>query len=257
MATPHKLGKLVKKHDPRTFQLSQYIRPTPRAEIRKPPNKIGFYEKIETWPMLLNNKIGDCTCAAAGHMIKSWSTYTGDPCTPTDTAILNAYKAVSGYIPGCPGSDQGAYMLDVLNYWRHYGIGGHKITAFLEFPTNIKKIGWHFKNSIWQFGGAYIGMQLPLSAQAQMGSVWIVPPNGPVGWGEKGSWGGHCITILEYDSGGLNCITWGAVQRMSWSFFSTYADEAYAILSPDWATASKISPSNFDYNQLMADISTL
>jgi hypothetical protein len=78
----------------------------------------------------------------------------------------------------------------------------------------------------------YIGLALPISAQNQ--DVWAVPPGGSAGEGSPGSWGGHAVPIVAYDSRGLTVITWGATKRMTWQFLDTYCDEAYALLSQDW-----------------------
>ncbi len=44
--------------------------------------------------------------------------------------------------------------------------------------------------------------------------------------------GGHCVTIGAYDASGLECVTWGAVQKLTWAFFK-YFDEAWVIVTPD------------------------
>ena len=50
--------------------------------------------------------------------------------------------------------------------------------------------------AIWLFGGAYIGVELPIRAQNQ--DVWDVPAN-PGPDDEPGSWGGHAIYLVGYD----------------------------------------------------------
>ena len=50
--------------------------------------------------------------------------------------------------------------------------------------------------AIWLFGGAYIGVELPISAQRQ--EVWDVPAN-PGPDDEPGSWGGHAVYLVGYD----------------------------------------------------------
>ena len=103
------------------------------AGLPAPPVTADYYDKVKTWPMMGNDKYGDCTCAAAGHMIEEWTANTqakakvlGDP------QIIKAYDHFSGGDP-----DAGANMLDVLNYWRHTGIGGDKIEAYTQLePKN-------------------------------------------------------------------------------------------------------------------------
>jgi hypothetical protein len=245
-----KLGKGPARHDSRTLQLAKYI---PAGAVPAPPAKEDFATKVKTWPMMLNDNLGDCTCACAGHMIEQWTTYSGTAVTPNDASILQAYEAVGGYNPANPDSDQGAVILDVLNYWRKTGVAAHQILAFASLePKNHSEI----KDSVMLFGNVYIGVALPLSAQTQ--SVWAVPPGGATGQGAPGSWGGHAIPIVAYDSRGLTVITWGATKRMSWGFLDTYCDEAYAVLSQDWiSNVTHLTPAKFDLTTLQADLNQI
>ncbi|MGB6874974.1 MAG: hypothetical protein WBD87_02970, partial [Candidatus Acidiferrales bacterium] len=77
------------------------------------------------------------------------------------------------------------------------------------------------------------------------------------GQSAPGSWGGHAVPVLAYDSDGLTCITWGAKKRMTWAFFAQYCDEAYAPLSHDWFSAQGIDPSGIDFAALSADLHQL
>jgi hypothetical protein len=56
--------------------------------------------------------------------------------------------------------------------------------------------------AIWLFGGAYIGVELPISAQNQ--DVWDVPAN-PGPNDEPGSWGGHAVYVVGYEKPGVRC----------------------------------------------------
>jgi hypothetical protein len=114
-------------------------------------------------------------------------------------------------------------------------------------------------DSVYIFQGCYIGVQLPISAKAQVqnNQPWSVPPGGTTGDGAKGSWGGHAIPVVAYDSRGVTCVTWGALQSMTWSFWEAYCEEAYAILSNDYLTKKKQTPQGFNLQQLQADLQDL
>ncbi len=244
-----KLGKRPARIDRRTLRLEQYLNP---AQLPPLPDECSWADKIPAggWPMMANDQLGDCTCAAAGHMIEAWTANTGQPFTPADADIVAAYSAVSGYNPQTGANDDGAVELDVLNYWRQHGIAGHPIAAYVAIdPRNVD----HVRAAIYLFGGIYIGLSLPLSAQNQR--VWSVPFFGAWGHGSPGSWGGHAVPNLAYDANGMTCVTWGALMRMTWAFFHTYCDEAYAVLSADWINqqAGK-SPAGFDLATLEADL---
>ncbi len=179
---PFPLGKLPPRLDSRTLQLANYLRARrsassgqgtalPRKLALPPaPRSVDWTTKIPSWPMFANDTIGDCTAAAAAHMIQCWTANASDAFTPTDAQVIAAYSATGHYIVGDAATDQGAVELDVLNFWRQQGIAGHKIDAYVSFsPQNFE----HTRQAINLFGGIYIGLALPLSAQNQ--DVWDVP----------------------------------------------------------------------------------
>lgn len=53
------------------------------------------------------------------------------------------------------------------------------------------------------------------------------------------------------------CVTWGALKPMTWAWWATYAEEAYALLSPDWMRATGTDPAGVDWATLAADMRTL
>jgi hypothetical protein len=179
--------------------------------------------------------------------------------TPSDQQIVAAYSAITGYNPATGANDNGAQELDVLNYWRQQGIAGHQIQAFMALePANHT----HVMDAVWIFGGCYIGLALPKSAQAQTSNkqAWSVPPQGTGGDGAPGSWGGHAVPVVAYDARSLTVVTWGGLQAMTWGFWAAYCDEAYAILSPDYLEqkgGQTVAPSGFNLAQLQADLADL
>lgn len=245
-----KLGKSSPVNDPRTLMMADYL----DTEALPPaPAKYVYAKSISPtgWGMMDNDKIGDCTCAAAGHLIMEWTDDNGDLYTPPDQDIISAYAAITGYNPVTGANDNGAQETAVLNYWRNTGISGHKIFAYAALePKNHN----HIMLSTFLFGGCYIGMALPVSAQTQ--KVWSVPPGGAVGKGAPGSWGGHAVPVIGYDNHGLTVITWGATKKMTWSFWNAYCDESYAIISTDFAGTNK-SPNGFDFAALQQDLTQI
>lgn len=238
-----KLGKKPARFDKRTLKLENYLSPS-----LTPPHKLNWQNKVSNWGMMLNDQLGDCTCAAAGHMIMNWTANAGVLVTPSDNQILSAYEAVGGYKPNDPSTDNGAVELDVLKYWQKNGIAGHKIGAFVSiYPKNIQ----HLKIASWLFGGVYTGAILK---QADMDAV----QNGKNWTYSKGqSIGGHAIPALGYDSNGFQFITWGAVQTASYEWVYNQLEEAYAIVSADWINNVGNSPSGFNVKQLISDLKSV
>ncbi|HET9306750.1 MAG TPA: hypothetical protein VFO46_12040 [Candidatus Sulfotelmatobacter sp.] len=248
-----KLGKGAARHDPRALLMASYVAPS----LPSPPPSMDLTTKVNAWGMMENDQIGDCTCAAAGHLLMEWTANAGKKMfTPSDKQIVAAYSAITGYNPTTGANDNGAVEVDVLNYWRQTGIAAHKIGAYVSLePSNHN----HIMDAVYIFQGCYIGMQLPVSAQAQVQNhqPWSVPPGGPTGDGKPGSWGGHAVPVVAYDSRGVTVVTWGALQMMTWSFWEVYCDEAYAILSKDYLTGKKTTPQGFSVAQLNADLHDL
>jgi len=80
------------------------------------------------------------------------------------------------------------------------GIQNSQTTAPNPPPSTPHPIA----QAIWLFGGAYIGVELPISAQRQ--DVWDVPAN-PGPDDEPGSWGGHAVYLVGYDLRGMGGVT--------------------------------------------------
>ncbi len=232
-----RLGKHPKKTDRRTLMLARYLHklPTPMPIVdhaSRLPTNIG---------MMGNDAYGDCTVAAAGHAVQSWSVYADNSMwTIADADILAAYKVLSP-------NDNGAFMLDALNYWHKTGIGDDKIEAFVETGTADLT---QAKLAIEYFGSHYIGMSLPntntFGPWDVVNPVWSADPNN-----------GHAVVLIGYDDsrGMFKVATWGEIWDMSYSWFQKYTDEGYAVLDDiELIKASGKSPEGFDWAALINDL---
>lgn len=248
------LGKKPPKHDRRTLLMASYLVPMklPNVPARVWTNALG-----PDFGMMANDVLGDCTCAAMAHMIQIWTGNASTEVTIPDAQVVQAYRDFCGY-QDTPETDNGGVELDVLNGWRKTGIGGHRIEAFVALEPSNRL---HMKAAIAHFGGAYVGLALPATAQDQR--VWSVVPHAPSSVAGKGTWGGHAVCCVGYDQHFVWCVTWGKVQRMTWDFVSAYMDEAYCVLSKDWFAPGKDSsligatPEGFDMAALVHDLAAL
>jgi hypothetical protein len=241
-----KLGRKAVKTDSRTLALGKYL----TAALPPPPPAADWTKGITSWGAMLNNTLGDCTIAGAGHAIQVWTANNGGMVTVPDATVEKYYEQWDGYVPGNPSTDSGGVELDVLNDWRKNGFAGNPLMAFADpKATDLTEI----RQAINLFGGVYIGLALPLTAQTQ--DVWDVEPNG----GAKAkphSWGGHCVFVPKYDEKTFTCITWGQLKTMTIAFWNKYCDEAHALLSQQWISA-KGSPGGFDLAQLQKDLKAI
>lgn len=246
------LGKKPPRGDLRTAHLVDFLRrsklppvPVLRDWLAGAPAQLG---------MMRNDELGDCGFAGMGHAVQTWTHAQGSMTTVSDDDVVRAYSACTGYVPGDATTDDGVVLLDALRWWRKTGIAGHQIGAFVRVdPHNIR----HVKIAIDLFGGLYTGAQLPLSAQAAIGGRWIGRKTRLRGHDAPGSWGGHCMWVSAFDDAGLTYVTWGARQPADWQWWLDYADEAWAVISPDWVSGATPAPSGFDIVALRAYLAAL
>jgi hypothetical protein len=239
-----KLGRKAIKTDSRTLALGNYLKPS----LPAPPPAKDWTRGITDWGMMLNDKLGCCTIAGIAHAIQVWSANSTSELTVPDSLVENYYAKWDGYDPADPTTDRGGIELDVLNSWRKDSFDGNDLLAFAapRFSDLVQ-----IRQSITLFGGVYIGVALPVSAQTQ--DVWDV---GKGADGKKGSWGGHCVFVPKYDEKSFTCVTWGGLKTMTIAFWKKYCDEAYSLLGENWLT-EKGSPDGFDENQLKIDLSCI
>lgn len=240
-----KLGRKPARHDKRTFKLRAYLPTLPPL-----PTTVDWGTKVTAWQFLLNDSLGDCTCACAGHMEMLWTSDAGTLAVPADSDILTAYEAIGGYQPGNPATDQGCAVLDVLNYWRQNGIAGRKILAYATLELTDQQ---QIMAAIALFGCAYFGVNLTNAdiTANEAGQEWSAPFNA------ADLIGGHAIPAVQYDADGVTFITWGARQRASWAWVLAHAEEAYACLSQDFISGTGLAPSGFNLAQLQTDLAAL
>lgn len=229
------------------LRLARYLAATPSA-----PLTVDYLSDVATWPVYLNDRIGDCTCAGAAHIIEAESTYgRGSTDLVTDRDVLTAYEAVSGYDPKTGRNDDGAVMQQVLSYWRKTGIGGHTILAFAEVDHRNLDL---LHAAMATFGSLYIGIHVPESAMTQFheGKPWDVVLGSRIE-------GGHAINAGWYDAeaGLWKIVTWGAVQEMTQAFWDAYVEEAWVVIAPEWLSTAGTSPNGLDLHALGADFSRL
>jgi hypothetical protein len=159
--------------------------------------------------------------------------------------VLHAFDRVKLVDPAT--GEEGAVELDVLRDWRSHGVGRHRIAGFARVPVYDHRL---LRTAAWLFGGLYIGLQLPLSAQRHGTWDWGGALTGP---DRPGSWGGHAVDVVGYSPGSLTVVTWGRLQDMTWAFWDRYCDEAYCILSRDFLDGDR-APNGFDVEALRADL---
>lgn len=242
----YRLGKHAAKIDPRVPHLFKHMMAV------QPKPAVDWASAVKSFPMLANDRIGCCTAAAALHLAQVWlANATKIDWTPTDDNAIALYTATSDY----PKEDDGTTEAQVLQYWKNTGIPTSIGTETILFASVNPKNPVEMKLAIENFGGVYIGVDLPISAQTQ--STWDMSGQGTEGNGAPGSWGGHAVCIPRYDESVYTCVTWGKLLDITPAFMNTYCDEAYAIISRDWLADSGISPPGLNWQGLLDDLKAI
>lgn len=244
-----KLGKLPARKDSITFKFTKYA----TKQLAAPPAAYGDLSRLAElpWGMLGNDQYGDCVWAGAGHETMNWNEEAGKEVSITETNVLNAYSAVTGFNPDDPNSDKGTDMQVAASYRVKTGIldvsgAAHKVDAYLAI-TGKKEI----MQAIAIFSAAGIGVEFPDSAMEQFnaGKPWTVVKGAKID-------GGHYVPGLAYDKTYLYVVTWGKLQRAKWSWITKYMDEGIVYLSEEFLNGGK-TINGFDLTTLRADLALL
>lgn len=241
-----KLGKLAPAYDPRTLKLANYV--NTNQPLISPPVTNRLATISNTFPMYDNDQYGDCVPAGMGHALQVWTDLVGESVAVPDSAVLSAYHDIAGFNPDTGENDNGCVELKALKYWHRYGIGGHKIAGYAAINPHRMDL---VRAGNYLFDGLLLGVALPMSAQDQADEWTYEPGQGSAAY--PGSWGGHCVFVVDHDQQGLTFISWGKVMRMTWEFWSRYTDESYAVFSNDALDAGK-SIEGFAADELAADL---
>jgi hypothetical protein len=243
-----KLGRRPTPLDVRDRQVR--LRAYLPAELPAPPVSADFTAGVTSWPMMLNDRLGDCTAAGAAHLLEVWTTEVdGSPRVVSDDDVLRFYE-LQGYVPGDPSTDQGADMVSVLTAWRDTGLAGDQVLGWAAVHSSQADL----ETACWLFSGLYCGLNVPQSAidQFHAGAPWTVVRD------DGGIVGGHCVPIVAYDAQGVTVVTWGALHRATWEFVRAYFDEFYAVVpSDDERLAGRALPNGLALDQLIADIDSI
>jgi len=244
-----KLGRKPRGHDPRVPKMKMVRK---AASLPPLPASIDYSMGMpRDLGVMLNDTLGDCTCAAVGHAIQIWTFNADSPkdmVTPSDKDIELLYETAGGYIPGEPWTDEGCVEQVVLTDWLSDAVDGNTLAAYVEVDvTDMEEV----KRTICECGMAYIGFNVPAYIMDEFtapDSVWDVHPTK-----NNMSVGGHAVVVCGYDTNGnLRVQSWGDWYTMTPAFWAANVDEAYALANVDWIETTGNSPAGLSIAELEA-----
>lgn len=254
-----KLGAKPRTFDPTMPHMMSVRMMAGPVSLPPVPDHLNLMDHMpEDLGMMLNDRLGCCTCATAYHMGQVWSYHGRDQTiTQPDRYVEQMYREFAGY-NGTPPTDQGAVIQSILRQWLTKGIpiqqgtennpapGRSYIRAAMEVlprrPGDVKR-------AIYDCGGLYIGFDTP---------AWLMrEPRLPDFWDQTGrspddtqTIGGHAVSCHGYDDRGVWLISWGRKYQMSWDMFREVVGEAYALIHPWWIEATGQTPFGLPVDQL-------
>lgn len=252
-----KLGRLHRTYDPRVPHLSALLT---GQTLTPPPPSVDYTKGMPAnLGMMLNDTLGDCTCAAVYHAIQVWTfNASKNMVTQPDSDVEKLYILACGYNPRVPGEGPGGNEQHLLTYLLNQGAPTgpngatrSKITAFVEVdPRNLDDV----KRTINDCGLAYIGFNVPQSIKppgAMPPAVWDYVPS------QANIIGGHAVILAGYGNDGAKVISWGGYYTMTWEFFAHFVDEVYAIADAEWIESTGKTPGGLTLDQLEAQMKAL
>lgn len=176
-ADQYQLGKGPVKTDPRTIRLADILEalPPPPAVVDNAPN--WFNQGA-----LGNDGYGDCVMAGYANLLDLVAAMLRGSFRCTAADVVAQYLALTG------GQDTGLVELDFLKWAMKNAWLGQEIVAFAALDPRDMNL---MAQAIYLCRGVFRGIELPLTAQAQVGSTWAFLPN--TAGNQPGSWGGHCL----------------------------------------------------------------
>ncbi len=230
-----KLGRLARTYDSRIPHLSAIVG---GKILPPPPPSINYAMGMSAdLGMMLNDTLGDCTCAAFYHARQVWTFHSGAMQTASDAEVKLLYEKACGYNPNSGGEGPGGNEQHVLTYIYDTGapIGATRVDEILGFVEVDPRMLDDVKRAIVNSGCAYIGFNVPENIMPQNAAppqTWTVAPGNPA------IIGGHAVILPGYDEAGPMVISWGAFYKMTWDFFNTYVDEVYQISDAAWIASA-------------------
>lgn len=221
-----------------------------------PGTLVDRLTKVASWPMYLNDQLGDCFWAGEAHASTSQRVYAGYPEVHfANAAITKGYES-AGYVPGDPSTDNGTDPAQGLKYlhdvgWMDQTGVKHQLAgyAFFRDVANFR-LQAEVLAATGSLGIGFTCTQEYEDAFSEGIPCQVVPGDQPVG--------GHWITRqarLTGVTGILDDITWGGAQRMTLAYHRAQVIEVAMKVSQDYVTASGTTIQGLRLGDLLEDMS--
>lgn len=239
-----RFGFVRSENDPRTLKLSDFL----AEELPEEPDEVDYLSPMSRIDMLDNNRLSNCVPVSWKHLTQSMSAVRGAEHVPTIAETNQLYSDVTGFREGDPSTDRGTSILSMLRLLKSRGeIQGY---AAID-PQDWKRT----QLGIYLFGGALLGLALPLSIQGQ--KDWALAL-GKGNLARPGSLGLHGVAAHGYKKVGAKkrprfvTSTWGRAQWIRHTFWDCgCVEEAWIVVAKDWVPPGGRTIHGFDADGLL------
>lgn len=214
---PGKLGCLPGNIPVGLKMLTYYI----AGDLPKAPPSVAV-PNFKDWGMLGNDRYGDCGVAGLQHGFEADATITG-----VREAFATDEQVIEYYLKYTNGNDSGVVLAQFLAYVRTHGYFKQSIEAFA--PIAVQDVPT-LQTAVFMYGFAYSGITVTSGMQRAFAenAPWDGQAcSGPI-------IGGHCVPVVGYDDHYIYIITWGGIQRITYSAWHAIATEAWAVITGEF-----------------------
>ena len=208
--------------------LTDPLPPGPAAvPVPQAPPGVADPDPSFPWGMLANDRLGCCTFSGQVHLRMANAVQAG-----IAEIFPNAQQTGDGYLAFNDGQDTGDDEATIQQTWNTVGLLGNKSVGYGQLRHSYLA---ELRSSIAQFGGVYLGADMPVPAQTQFGNgqPWALTHTAD----DENIEGGHCFVAVGYDWQYLYVITWGRIQAVTWQWWEVYGTEAWVVLTSEDAAA--------------------
>ncbi len=227
--TVGKVGAIPSRDDPRTLKYSAVHKALIAENALRPP--VPHYDnrnkkfQPSSWPILGNDRYGCCTFAAIVRLIMLRSANRGKFLSVRDEDVIKAYLDFNN------GQDVGAMPIDVLTWFRNYGV---KLSDGTVLKVDTFARCWSLtecRSALQTFGGLYVAASLPKRLDEDRDNrLELTPTEKRTSLDVPGSMGGHAYNIFGGQHREDFAVMWtdDLVEEEDWTNY--YRQEAWVFI---------------------------
>jgi len=218
----------------RTLRVPDHL-PALAAQVPTPPAAADWSRgRTIRYPILGNDREGDCYLCDALHCVQTWTGNNGPEAQFDTNAVLALYHQLSG-------GDNGLSDGEIFPAWKK-GLFGHSILDDLAVdPRDDAAI----RLGLYLFGGG--------SYTASLLDTWETDIHDGVTWDANGRpdpMAGHAMHLSGYTPAVYQDETWGLRVNLTPAGLKASDPEVTVQFSLEWFNARGIAPNGFTYDQL-------